>query len=283
MRSSTCMRTRSSHEPARPGAVGDDVLDALLNARPSGKALKPVELRNHVLGLFLAGNETTAAALSWALVHGARSPEEWAKLRDDPDRHTTAFLTESLRLTPAVWGIPRTPNKAGVTLTAGQVTTRVRRGQIGTVYLRGINRDPNTWNDPLRFDPSRHETGAKEQHRALLPFRPRPSRLHRSAPRPRRDDGGAPCARAMGRCHRRRNHHRGRELRARASAAASPATSRQSASPHLASTPRTVDPSDWSRLRVLSPRGAVPIAQRRAGSRSGRRTTLEPVQRRPGT
>jgi cytochrome P450 len=38
------------------------------------------------------------------------------------------------------------------------------------VYLRGINRDPNTWDDPLRFDPSRHDTGAKELHRALLPF-----------------------------------------------------------------------------------------------------------------
>jgi cytochrome P450 len=38
------------------------------------------------------------------------------------------------------------------------------------VYLRGINRDPNTWHDPLRFDPSRHDPTAKEQHRALLPF-----------------------------------------------------------------------------------------------------------------
>jgi cytochrome P450 len=152
------------------GRAGDDVLGALLSARPSGKALSPDQLRGHVLGLFLAGNETTAAALSWALVHGARTPDEWARVRDDPDRHTVAFLTETLRLTPAVWGIPRTPTKAGIALTAAGVTTRVRRGQLATVYLRGINRDPATWDDPLRFDPSRHDTGAKEQHRALLPF-----------------------------------------------------------------------------------------------------------------
>src|SRR6185295_15182330 len=39
----------------------DDVLGALLRARPSGRALAPGELRGHVLGLFLAGNETTGA------------------------------------------------------------------------------------------------------------------------------------------------------------------------------------------------------------------------------
>ena len=90
------------------------MLGALLAARPAGKPLSAEQLRGHVLGLFLAGNETTAAALSWAVVHGAHHPDEWAKVRDDPDRHTVPFLTESLRLTPAVWGIPRTPTKAGV-------------------------------------------------------------------------------------------------------------------------------------------------------------------------
>ena len=149
--------------------TGDHVLGALLNARPSGDALTPDELRGHVLGLFLAGNETTAAALSWALVHGARAPDEWGRVRDE-SRRAVPFLSETLRLNPAVWGIPRTPTRAGITLTAGDVTTRVRRGQLATVYLRGINRDPNTWDDPLRFDPSRHDTGTKELHRALLPF-----------------------------------------------------------------------------------------------------------------
>jgi cytochrome P450 len=145
------------------------VLGALLGARPSGNPLTPDELRGHVLGLFLAGNETTAAALSWALVHAARAPEEWERLRDEPSR-TVPFLTETLRVSPAVWGIPRTPTKAGIHLTAAHVTIRVRRGQLATVYLRGINRDSNVWNDPLQFEPSRHESSAKESHRALLPF-----------------------------------------------------------------------------------------------------------------
>jgi cytochrome P450 len=152
------------------GAPADDVLGALLRARPGGKPLTGPELRGQVLGLFLAGNETTAAALSWALVHGAGAPHEWAKLRDDPEHATVPFVTESLRLTPAVWGIPRTPTRAGVTVQVGSVTARVRRGQVATIYLRGINRDPRRWDDPLRFDPSRHDDAAKDQHRALLPF-----------------------------------------------------------------------------------------------------------------
>jgi cytochrome P450 len=150
--------------------ANDDVLGALLQARPGGKPLAADELRGHVLGLFLAGNETTAAALSWAIVHAARNPDAWAKVRADPASHTLPFLDESLRLTPAVWGIPRTPTKAGVTVTANGVTSRVRRGQVTTVYLRGINHDPKLWPDPLRFDPSRRHADDKEQQRSLIPF-----------------------------------------------------------------------------------------------------------------
>ncbi len=157
---------------ARAGSTraNNDVLGALLAARPDGRPLTPDELRGHVLGLFLAGNETTAAALSWAVVHGAQHPEEWTALRRDPGQRTLPFATESLRLNPAVWGIPRTPNRAGASLTAVGITTRVRRTQLANVYLRGINRDPKTWTDPMRFDPSRHDGNERESRRALIPF-----------------------------------------------------------------------------------------------------------------
>jgi cytochrome P450 len=153
----------------------DDVLGALVRAEPDGKPLSAPELRGHVLGLLLAGNETTAAALGWALVHGARNPERWRELRADPDRFTQPYLTETLRLTPAVWGIPRVPVRAGMQLTDGDATSRIRRGQVATIYLRGMNRDPNRWRDPLTFDPARHDSAhpaadAARPLRALLPF-----------------------------------------------------------------------------------------------------------------
>ena len=174
----------------------DDVLGALVAARPGGRPLDPRELRGHVLGLLLAGNETTAAALGWALVHGSRNPDAWRQLRDDPARHTPAYVTETLRLTPAVWGIPRVPVRAGVTVSVGRATSRVRRGQVATIYLRGMNRDPSRWPDPLRFDPARHDAthpdaDAARPLRALLPFGLGPRWLHRPVPRARRDGGGA--------------------------------------------------------------------------------------------
>jgi cytochrome P450 len=146
------------------------LLGALVRAQPSGQTLTREQLRGHVLGLFLAGNETTAAALSWVLVHAAQNPAEWDLVRSHPDARTEPFLTETLRLTPAVWGIPRTPNRSGVTLSVDGVTTRVRRGQLATIYVRGLNRDADRWPDPLRFDPSRHLGETKERSRALIPF-----------------------------------------------------------------------------------------------------------------
>lgn len=152
----------------RPPA--DDILGVLTRARVAGKPLSDEARRGHVLGLFLAGNETTAAALTWAVAHGAANPAAWSRLRDARVTQVQAFLNESLRLNPAVWGIPRTPRRPGVVLTTSEATTRVRRGQVTTVYLRGINRDPALWPDPMRFDPSRHEADDKNARRALIPF-----------------------------------------------------------------------------------------------------------------
>jgi cytochrome P450 len=151
-------------------APANDVLGALVAARPKGRPLSGEALRGHVLGLFLAGNETTAAALTWAVAQGAANPVEWSRLRAEPAERVHAFLNESLRLNPAVWGIPRTPRRPGTVLATPATATRVRRGQITTIYLRGINRDPDHWPDPLRFDPSRHGPDDKDARRALIPF-----------------------------------------------------------------------------------------------------------------
>jgi cytochrome P450 len=154
---------------ARSAGGRADVLDALLSARPNGKSLRADELRAHVLGLFLAGNETTAAALSWTLVHGARHPEEWARLRAEPER-ARLFVAETLRMTPAVWGFARTPTRKGVRLQAGERTVAVRRGEVVTVYVRAANHNPTTWPDPHKFDPDRHLAASREQERSLIPF-----------------------------------------------------------------------------------------------------------------
>jgi cytochrome P450 len=144
---------------------GDDVLDALLAAAPNGKALTDSELTSHVLGMLLAGNETTALALAWAVVAGAENPEEWRRLRADASR-AESFMTESTRLRPAVWAFSR-QGKRGATLgglpTSWTTTTAV-------VYLRGMNRRADLWNEPLTFRPDRHHEADAAQKRAMLNF-----------------------------------------------------------------------------------------------------------------
>ena len=136
-------------------ADADHVGGLLTRARVGGRPMPKDDQRMQVLGLLLAGNETTAAALSWAIVNAARHPDEWAKVRDDAGA-VRPFLDETLRLTPAVWGFARRPKVRGVTL-GGH---RIGRNEVVTVYLRGMNRDPSRWIEPLQFRPDRHRTGS---------------------------------------------------------------------------------------------------------------------------
>lgn len=147
-----------------------DVLDALLSARPRGRAMSPDELSAHVVGLFGAGNETTAAALCWAVVHGAAHPSEWSQLREDA---TTVpnFAAETLRLSPPAWGIPRSPAGArSVELLAGPFRVRVNPFQMVAVNVFGMNHDESIWPSASTFDPGRHRQLSRRQERALLPF-----------------------------------------------------------------------------------------------------------------
>ena len=153
----------------RSGSAKDDVLTALLAAKPGGRALTPIELSRQVLGLFGAGNETTAAALCWAIVYGASHHREWAALRQDPALGTN-YVAETLRLCPPGWGIPRSPARGVGEVVAGGHRIKVRRYQMIVINVYGMNRDESVWPDAASFNPARHACPSKEQERALLPF-----------------------------------------------------------------------------------------------------------------
>jgi cytochrome P450 family 135 len=80
-----------------------DVLSLLLRARhQDGSALADRELRDELMTLLVAGHETTAAALSWALTEVARHPDAQARLADGEPGLAEAAITETLRLHPPV-------------------------------------------------------------------------------------------------------------------------------------------------------------------------------------
>lgn len=80
-----------------------DILSMLLLARDeSGQALSAGELRDELVTLMVAGHETTAALIAWALHELARAPAAQDRLATDPDEYREAVVTETLRLRPPV-------------------------------------------------------------------------------------------------------------------------------------------------------------------------------------
>ncbi len=94
-----------------------DVLSRLLaahdpDAAPGEGGLSDVELRDQLVTLLLAGHETTASALSWALVEVGRSPDLLARTQravdEGDDAWLEAVLKESMRLHPIIPMVVRT-------------------------------------------------------------------------------------------------------------------------------------------------------------------------------
>ncbi|HET6152741.1 MAG TPA: cytochrome P450 [Marmoricola sp.] len=87
-----------------------DVLSRLLLVRdeenPADNGLTDEELRDQLVTLLLAGHETTATALSWALHELGKDPEQERKAREAAsagnDDYLEAVLKEAMRLHPVI-------------------------------------------------------------------------------------------------------------------------------------------------------------------------------------
>jgi cytochrome P450 len=136
-------------------AERDDVLSLMLQARhEDGSPMSDAEIRDELLTLLVAGHETTATALSWAMERLTRHPEKLERLRaevlDGEDEYLTATIQETLRLRPVISIVVRRLTEAveigGYELPAGA-------GVTPCIHL--IHRDPGIYPDPDRFLPER--------------------------------------------------------------------------------------------------------------------------------
>jgi cytochrome P450 family 135 len=85
----------------------DDVLSLLLQARhEDGSPMSDKELRDELMTLLVAGHETSATSLAWALEALVRHPAALARLREEVDSGEDAYLDavikETLRLRPVI-------------------------------------------------------------------------------------------------------------------------------------------------------------------------------------
>jgi cytochrome P450 len=169
---------RRAEEIAR-GTAPDDFATRIMTARDpeTGAEFSPEEMVDQVAIFFLAGHETSAAALGWALYLLATHPGAQARVAGEgetfaaaPDfaalnglRFTRDVFRESLRLYPPV------PMMVREAAAADRLRGRaVARGTQVVLSLWHLHRHERLWAEPHGFDPDRWAGGCPRG--AFLPF-----------------------------------------------------------------------------------------------------------------
>jgi cytochrome P450 len=177
-------RIIAEREAVAPTAATGDLFDLISTARDpeSGSKFSAGRLADQVATLIIAGHETTAVALFWALHLVASSPAVQERLATEvagldlgPDGaaeslsrlvYTRAVIQETLRLYPPVFALVRQARSADV---AGGIPVPARAVVFIAPWV--LHRHRRLWAQPETFDPARFLSGAPPPDRfAYLPF-----------------------------------------------------------------------------------------------------------------
>jgi cytochrome P450 len=175
---------RMIDERRRAGGAAQDLLSHLLRARDEsdGSGMSDKQMRDEILTLFVAGHETTANGLAWSLYSLARDPQLYARARASVDAlggrtptladverldFLSCVFKEALRLYPPVYMFGR--------IAVEDVSIAGHALPSQTVILISpwtLQRRPDLWPDPLRFDPDRFTAAnqARQARDAWIPF-----------------------------------------------------------------------------------------------------------------
>ena len=174
-------------ERRKDGVDRGDLLSMLMQSQDTEEgtgSMSDEQVRDECVTALLAGNETTANGLSFALWLTAQHPEAQQRLHQEAadalgTRSATAAdypalpyahacFAEAMRLYPPVWTIARTA--------AEDYQWRgflIPRGSILLAPQWVIHRDPRFWSDPEAFRPARFLDGPEKDARprfAYFPF-----------------------------------------------------------------------------------------------------------------
>lgn len=160
-----------------------DLLDLLIASEDpkTGRQMTTAEMRDNLLTFIVAGHETTALTLAWALylcafdtkvqdkaraeaqaVLGART----ATAQDVPDlKYIRQVIDETLRLYPPAGFLSRTAQKEDVL--CGR---EIRKGDTVTIPVYALHRNHLLWDDPDQFNPDRFADPRAVDRFAYLPF-----------------------------------------------------------------------------------------------------------------
>lgn len=163
----------------------NDILSMLLSIRyeDNNEGFTRKQLLDEMKILITAGHETTANALSWTLYLLAKHPEVESRLLEEiaevtgnnaPSleqlsrlEYTKMVIQEGMRLFPPAWITSR------VALADDELDgIEIKKGSGVVTFIYGIHRNPNYWENPDQFVPTRFsKANSKEIKKfAFLPF-----------------------------------------------------------------------------------------------------------------
>jgi hypothetical protein len=127
-----------------------DFLTDYCAATAASGDLTEAEIRAQVVGLILAGSDTTRNSLCMTLHQLLRHPDQWRAFCADPDGLKKKAVEEGLRFEPVVSGIPR------VAVSDMEVEGYlIPAGAIISVSIVSVLRDPDVYANPESFDITR--------------------------------------------------------------------------------------------------------------------------------
>jgi cytochrome P450 len=136
---------------------GSDLLAVLRETRNlDGSSMSPRQIRAHVMSLIVAGHETTAAQLAWALQLLAHNPDVQAKLSEEVraeagEEYLTATIQEVLRHRPVF--LITIPRAVKGSIEIGGQTYHPPARLAGCIYL--VHHDRTLYPEPQVFQPER--------------------------------------------------------------------------------------------------------------------------------
>jgi cytochrome P450 family 103 len=125
----------------------EDFLTDYVEATARDGELSDIEIRTQVIGLILAGSDTTRGSLCMTLAQLLQHPAQWRAFCEDPDALKRGAVDEGLRFDPVVSGIPRVAVKDFEV--DGYL---IPKGTLIAVSLLSALRDSDVFADADRFD-----------------------------------------------------------------------------------------------------------------------------------
>jgi cytochrome P450 len=129
----------------------DDVCSLLLRTRhEDGSPMSDREVRDELMTLLVAGHETTATAVSWAVERLLRHPDKLARAASGDEDYLDAVVKETLRLRPI---LPLVARRLVEPMEIGGYELEAGVTVAPCIHL--VHRRPDVYPDPRAFRPER--------------------------------------------------------------------------------------------------------------------------------